>query len=387
MPSGDGGAAGRIGREFAHLGSAYLNTAYMGPSPLSAGEAVRAAMDREADPALHEFREWLAIPERVRGAIAGLLGASPDGVCHATSTGDVVSVAAQGLPLGPGDAVCAVDGDYPSNVLPWMRAAETRGVEFHLLRPGPRDARPPDPEWLAANLPPNAKALSVSHVAFDTGARTDVLGVGRLLRERGVLFVLDATQSFGGVPLFREELDAVDVLACSCYKWLLGPYGYAFGRFSDRACSTIRHTHANWTTAPGFDRLESLLDYTTETLAGARKFDRGQGANMLAMACLEAGVRLLAQVGLDAVQKRNAALRDLFLENYPKKKYELVTPRDRMANIVCVKAKGGVDADALSRTLRDRGVEVSVRQGNVRLSFHFFNTEEHVRRLIEALDA
>jgi selenocysteine lyase/cysteine desulfurase len=222
-------------------------------------------------------------------------------------------------------------------------------------------------------------------VTFDTGKKQNLIEIGKLCKERDILFVVDATQALGGMPITAEELKYIDVLACSSYKWILGPYGHAFGYFSKRAQELIDHSSANWILSPNSKVVYSLLDYTTETLPGARKYDRGQAANPLTNACLEASLDFLNTIGLDNVQKHNAEIRDYFLENYPKKKFGLITPNDNMANIVCMKANG-IDSIQLERELKHNNVDISVRQGNLRLSFHIFNTKEQVDTLIKALD-
>lgn len=372
-----------IRKEFHHLDTTYFNTAYFGPSPYSAKQKVSRALQKELDPSFHSYANWIGIPERLRLELARLLNCSEDQIFHSTSSSDVFNIVANGYPFKKGDVVCSIDKDYPSNVLPWMRAQETHGVEFKLLELGSQPL--PTAEWLAANLPANCKVFDCSWVSFDTGKRIDVLEIGKLCRERDILFLLDATQAFGGMPISEEELSYVDVFSCSSYKWMLGPYGHAFGYMSKRAIEKIQHTTGNWIVSPNSKVVYNLLDYTTETLPGARKFDRGQAPNMLTMSCLEAGVEFLLEVGLENVAAHNASLRDRFLENYPKKKFQLMTPLEHKGNILALKAIAA-DPIELERELKYRNIDVSVRQGNVRLSFHIFNTPAQVDKLIEGLD-
>ena len=106
---------------------------------------------------------------------------------------------------------------------------------------------------------------------------------------------------------------------------------------------------------------------------------------MLTNSCLEASVEFLASIGLDNVQRHNEELRDYFLENYPKEKYKMITPKENMANILCIRALS-TEPITLERELKFRNVDVSIRQGNIRLSFHIFNTKDQVKELIRALD-
>lgn len=372
-----------IKKEFHHLDTIFFNSAYFGPSPYSAKQKVSRALQKELDPSFYNYNTWMGIPERVREQIATLLECSPDNVMHTTSTSDVINIIANGFKFEADDVVCAINQDYPSNVLPWMRAQETRGVNFKLLEL--KDEVVPTAKWLAENLPKNCRVFDMSYVTFDTGKKMDILSIGKLCQERGIFFIVDATQALGGMKITKEELDVIDVLACSSYKWMLGPYGHAFAYFSDKAIELVSHQAGNWINSPNSKVVYNLLDYTTETLPGARKFDRGQAANMLANACLEAGLEFLTAVGLDEVQMHNNALRDYFLENFPKNKFNVITPKDHMANILCLKATTS-DPLNLERELKFRNVDVSIRQGNIRLSFHIFNNRDQVNELIRALD-
>ena len=220
---------------------------------------------------------------------------------------------------------------------------------------------------------------------FDTGKTIDVLKVGNYLKEQGIIFVLDATQALGGLNYGPEVLEVVDVIGCSSYKWMLGPYGHAFGYFSNEMLEKIEHQKANWINSPNSKIVYNLLDYTTETLPGARKFDRGQAANMLTMAALEGSLDFLNEIGLPKIEKYNQETRDYFLDKFPKDKYQLITPMEYMANIVCLKAKG-IDPVKLEKRLQDQRVDISVREGNLRLSFHIFNTKDQVDQLVDALN-
>jgi cysteine desulfurase/selenocysteine lyase len=371
----------RIRKEFAHIDTLYFNTAYFGPSPYRAKQKVSNALFKELDPSFYAYNTWMGIPDRMRRQIASLLGVNKANIALCTSTAATMNDIANGFPFQTeGGSIAFIKDDYPSLAIPWLLAGKNRGVDVHQL------VHPlPDADWLAENLPKDCRVFSISHVTFDTGKKIDIESIGKLLKERGIFFIVDATQSFGGMPITKEEIRYIDVLSCSTYKWCLGPYGTAFAYYSDEATKLIEHRYGNWINSINSKNVTDLLNYTTETLPGARKFDRGQAPNMLANACLEASLELLNEIGLEDVQKHNHSVRDYFLENYPKEKYELVTPIDSMANIVCIKSKG-IDAIELERELRHNQVDVSIRQGNVRLSFHLFNTRGEVETLIRSLD-
>lgn len=373
-----------VEKEYAHLKTLYFNSAYFGPSPIRAKETIMQAMNRELDPSFYAYDDWMGISEKLRVRFAELIKASPDNITHSTSSSDVVNIIANGYGFSNGDRVAAVDRDYPSNILPWMLAERHNKFTFDKIQLGSFVV--PNVEWLEQNLKPQTKIFNMSYVTFDTGKKMDILSIGKYLKSKNILFVLDATQALGGLEITEEELSYIDVMTVSSYKWMLGPYGHAFAYFSQNAQDSIYHLNANWILSPNSKQVYNLLDYTTDTLPGARQYDRGQAANLLCSGCLEGSLSFLQEVGLEAIRKHNAEVRDYFLEHYPKNKYQLVTPLDHMANIVCMKATNQTDSIAVEAELKKRNIDVSVRQGNMRLSFHIFNSKAQVEELIKGMD-
>lgn len=363
-------------KEFAALTPNYFNAAYMGPLPLRTRQAVIAATERAGDPTAMDYG-WVGIPERVRGKIGTLLGCSPNRISLNGSTSEAISFAAFGLGLGTGDHIAVVEGEYPSDVLSWMLVAERTGATVdvypaeHLLDPA---------AWVKA-FHPGTKVCNVSHVSFQTGTIVDLKALGTALAQRGILFVADVTQSFGGMGIEPEILELIDIMPCSTYKWMLSPYGQAFCYWSERAVANIKHMHAGWLSMP--QAPHNLTAYTTAVRDGARKFDRGQTPNLLGVLGLEASLSLLAEVGLPEIYRHNQSLVTHFLENLSLDKYQLLT-QSLGSNIICIKAQG-VESQMLLEGMRQGGIDVSVREGNLRISFHLFNQRQEVDVLLKVL--
>ena len=372
-----------VEKEYSHLKTLYFNSAYFGPSPLRSKDTITAAMNRELDPSFYAYDDWMSISEKLRVKFADLIKVSADNITHSTSSSDVINIIANGYTFEKGDRVAAIDKDYPSNILPWMLAERHNKFSFDKISLGNEVV--PTSEWLERNLKPQTKIFNMSYVTFDTGKKMDLVSIGKYLKSKNILFVVDATQALGGMDITQEELSYIDVLTVSSYKWMLGPYGHAFAYFSQRAQDSIYHLNANWILSPNSKQVYNLLDYTTETLPGARQYDRGQAANLLCSGCLEGSLSFLAEVGLENIRAHNLEVRNFFLEHYPKNKYSLVTPLEHMGNIVCMKAING-DSIALETEFKKRNIDVSVRQGNIRLSFHVFNTKAQVEELIKGMD-
>jgi cysteine desulfurase/selenocysteine lyase len=384
-----------IQKEFSHLQSIYFNTAYFGPSPLRAKSYIERATQRELDPSFYPQEEWLGVTERLRGSLGRLIDAPADHIALVTSVTDIMNVIANDIHLEKGDEVCTLNREYPSDVLAWQLKRENDGTPFTLL-----SSPFPTADWLRENLPSKTKVFIISHVAFESGRKVNLVEIGKLMRERDILFIVDVTQSLGGMPIKKEELQFIDVMVCSCYKWMLGPYGTAFAYFSSKALNQIKHRQVNWLTSINSKNLGNLLDYSTIPLPGARRFDRGQTPNMLANSCLEASLDFFFEVGLDRISQHNSDLRDYFLNHFPNKKFQILCQqedRKNYSNILALQFKGTDHLNAiisnannapntLMQQLRAHNIDASIREGSLRISFHIFNTHSQVETLLEALN-
>ena len=360
--------------EFSALSSIYFNAAYMGPMPARTRLSVIDSTERWGDPSYMDYG-WVGIPDRVREKIASLLGCSAERIALNSSTSEVISFAAFGLGLQAGDHVALVEGEYPSDVLSWMLAAERSGAVVDFFPA----AKLADPRGWVQEFHPKTKVCNVSHVSFQTGSMVDLKALGAALADRDILFVADVTQSFGGMPLDPQALAYIDVMPCSTYKWMLAPYGQAFSYWSEKACQRIQHMHAGWLTMP--QAPQNLTAYTKAVRPGARKFDRGQTPNVLGALGLETSLGLLAEVGLSRIYEHNQTLVRHFHENYSRQKYQLLTVGEG-SNILCLKAQN-IDSGDLQARMRQAGIDVSVREGNLRISFHLFNGIREVEALLK----
>ena len=373
-----------VEREYVDLSSIYLNAAYFGPSPKRCKILIEKSIKHELDPSYAAYEDWYYRPEKSREMYAKLIGTDSDNIFHACSVSDINNLLIQSLSDSP-QHVVVIEKDYPSNVLPFLLSSE-RKSNVKLTRLDLGNEILPSPDWLKNHLPKDTSIFCCSWVTFDTGKKVDILNIGKILKDRNITFVVDVTQGFGGLSLSSEELSVIDAISNASYKWLLGPYGHAFGYISPELQRRLKHPNANWLTSKNSKVVNSLLEYTTDTLPGARRFDRGQTANLLTISCLEGALDFLSEVGLKNIQDHNKSLSKFFFNNYSKTKYDLITPENQNANIVCLKGKS-IDSHNLEKDLRDSNIDVSIREGNIRVSFHVYNSLKHVEHILKILDA
>lgn len=369
-------------REFAPEAARYFNAAGKGPIPALARRYVDEALAGEerpwdGDPS-HEPRHMGAL----RASFGQLIGAPGVEIAVATSTSEIVGKCAAGLRIPKGGRVACIRGEFPSNVNAWLVRGETDGTPVDFLEP---PGAAPDANWLAERLRPGTAALTISWIAFSTGARADAAAIGALCKERGIFFILDATQGVGAAP-FDASAVPFDVLACSAYKWLLGPYGIAFGCFRPSAHDRLETVCPSWRSGATGADYTHLTDYTAEMMPGGVRFDRGEATSPLVTMPARAGMETLLAAGVETIHAHAEGLIARFAAGLDRARWAFATPleADRRGTILCVRPKRESPENAFARIGR-AGFAVSLREGAIRVSFHLFNTAEAVDALLAAM--
>jgi len=135
-------------------------------------------------------------------------------------------------------------------------------------------------------------------VHWTDGTRFDVERIAGCCRDAGALLVVDATQSLGAIP-FEFDAVAPDLLLCSDYKWLLGPYQLGIAVFGDRLLEAEPNEH-HWSGRKGSEDASSAA-YRYELRDGARRFDVGARADELKLSMLDASLELVLGWGPERV--------------------------------------------------------------------------------------
>jgi selenocysteine lyase/cysteine desulfurase len=358
---------------------AYLNHAGVAPISTRVVEALTRFGEEASHRGAFDYpRTYDAEVERVRGRAAVLLGAGADEIAFAKNTSEGLGLVAAGIDWQRGDRVITCDLEYPSNVYAWW-SLRSRGVETVMLRS--QDGRLPVETVEEALRHPRTRLLALSSVEFGSGARNDLPVLGRLCRERGVLFCVDAIQSLGCFPLDVAECH-VDFLAADGHKWLLSVEGC--GLFYCRRALLERLTPR----VIGWRSVTDNLDfdrYHLELQPGAGRFEEGT-PNTPGIFGLGAAIDLLLELGVEAIGRRVLDLTDQLCEGLAARGAEIASPRGAglSSGIVAFRLADEPPARTVAR-LRAAGVFVVARRGCVRASPHFYNSPGDLERLLRAL--
>lgn len=328
--------------------------------------------------------------ERTYDAVAELVGCHPDEVALTDSATRGWTSAVYALPLEAGDRVVTTRAEYGSNAIALLQLQRRTGCEIVLVEDD--DHGQVDLDALAVALDHDGVALvSLTHVPTQSGLVNPAAAVGRLCREAGVVFVLDACQSAGQLPLDVTELGC-HVLTATGRKFLRGPRGTGFAYVQRELAvqldpPVLDLLSATWT-AP--ERYEIRPD--------ARRFELWE-SDVAARIGLGVAVDHALAWGLDAIAARDeelaSALRSRLAE------IPGVTVRDRGEHLCAITTftVDGVDASSVVDQLRARDVNVSASVATsaqldlphrgldavVRASVHYVTTLDEIDRFADLL--
>jgi selenocysteine lyase/cysteine desulfurase len=373
-------------REFAALGArVFLNAAGYGPLPQRSLDAAAHYQQRRARAELGEA-DFLPALVPARAAAARLIGAHPDEIALCPNTNVGINIAAsivrQRRRQGdPRNVIIVSEGEFPANVYPWL-ALERDGFSVRFI---PTDAlgRPREAELLGALDAPDVCALALSAVQFATGWRADLGAFGERCQARDILFVVDAIQAAGVVPL-DVRTQHVDVLAAGGQKWLLAPYGTGFTFVRAGLCRLFEPELPGWLAFSASSDFNRLCTYEYELYEDARRFEVGTIPYHDVVA-FRASLELILEVGVGVIWQHVRDLQQPLLEwVQARDDASLVSPHDHHGSgIVCLRTR---DVQATFAALTIGNVVCVLREGSIRIAPHLYNTPSDIEHVIGILE-
>jgi len=330
------------------------------------------------------------VVEETRKLLTGFFnGTDPDRLCFGYNSTDALNLIISGM-LRPGDHAVSTTVEHNSVLRPLYHLRKD-GVDVDFV---PFDgAGFVDPEDIRKRLRPTTRLVIVNHASNVIGTIQPIAAIGRLCREAGIPFAIDASQSAGKVPIDMEA-QFLDVVAFTGHKSLLGPTG--IGGLYVREGIEIRHTRAGGTGVRSavrahLDEYPYRLEYGTP--------------NVMGIAGLKAGVTWVLGKGLDKIHHEEMRLAGILLEGLRAIPRVRLYCLDHLEDHIAVLAFNidGLDAADVG-TMLDVDFGIACRtglhcaplvheqmgtdkiHGTVRFGIGPFNTEDHIRAAVRAVE-
>jgi cysteine desulfurase / selenocysteine lyase len=362
----------------------WLDTAHQGALPRAAREAGERSLAEKSDPHRITDESFTELPRRLKADLAGLIGGRPEQIVLGNSTSYGLHALSMGLPLGRGDEVLLVNGDFPATVTPWL-PLRRRGVEVRLIEPREGFLTAED---VADAITPRTRVLCTSWVFSFSGHAVDLEAIGGVCREHGVRLVVNGSQGVGARPIEARSLP-IDALAGCGWKWLCGPYATGFLWLADDLAAEVGTEHAYWLTGIAQGDLGSAVSYELRPDPGNERLDVFGTANFLSFEPWRAAVDVVREIGIERVAEHDQVLVERLLAGLPEDRWELVSPREGpgRSTLVLIRPSGGTPVADVHGQLRRAGVDCAFRAGSLRFSPHVYNDSADIDRALEALAA
>ena len=361
----------------ATAGRAYFNTAAVGLASQRLADAYHAFVEEWADTGL-DYRRVERAADNARSAVARLLGVKASDMALIPSVSSAAGlVAAQLGRASPGDNVVIGEREYSSNHFPWRQLAgkgyDVRQVAF---RNGGLE-----PEDVSERVDAGTRLVAFSGVQSSTGHRSDIVAISGLAHNVGAVVFVDGTQMVGALPLGRD-LQRVDVLAASDHKFLLNAgRGMGYCYLSPAVQRRFTPINAGW--RAGAVPLKSFFGPEMKLSATASRFD--SSISWLAVIGNETALTVFDEFGPDTIYARNRELTAKLRSALTDAGWNAIDlPEPNQSTIVSVPLGSREPARLLS-ALSDQGIVCGERDGNLRLSVHFYNHEDDIDRLVRTL--
>lgn len=346
----------------------YLNTATYGQLPKRTVAAVTEHFARRDALACSDFLTWFDDADRLRASIGRLIGARSSDIGFVSNAANALAILLNGLDWRDGDEVITLENEFPNNLYaPWM----VKGARF---------VQTPWERFYDA-ITPRTRLVILSMLNYSTGLRPPLEELGPYLRGRGILLYVDGSQGVGALRFDARAIRPA-MLAVHGYKWLLSPTGAAFFYIDPELSPKIPPPVIGWRSHKDWRNVDNLHHGQPEFGRGADRYEGGMIPHALLYG-MEQSVEMMLEIGPQAIEERVLALSEF--------------ARQALQDCGAVVANGaspilaarleGRDVSALARDLEQHKILVSARQGNLRVSLHFYNDESDVERLCERLRA
>jgi selenocysteine lyase/cysteine desulfurase len=370
----------------------HLNNAGAGLMPRSVVEAIICHLNRETQFGGYESADAAAPAfDDAYSQVARLIGAHSRNIAIVENSTVAFFQALAAFDFKPSDVIVTTRNDYISNQLAYLSLARRRGVEIRRAADAP--AGGVDPQSVRGLLrDSHVRLLAVTWVPTNSGLMQPVEALGEIAEAAGVPYLIDGCQAIGEIPVHVGKLRC-DFFSATARKFLRGPRGIGFLYVSDRALQRgdfplyIDMRGADWVSANDF-----------QAVPDARRFENWEFAYALVLGLGEA-VRYALDVGVERGGQRARELAASLRAKLSGVQGVRVLDRgSELAAIVTAEITGW-DARDLVEHLRKRGINTSasLREYAVidmdekraatalRLSPHYYNTEEEIDAAVEAI--
>jgi kynureninase len=361
--------------------TAYLISASLGPLGTRARSRLDAYLDAWASkgaPDLVWFEDIFPAMGALKRTFAGMAGCDADELAITTNISMALSTIATCVDVsGPRNRILLSELDFPTDGHVWLAQP---GAEIVWLRSD--DGLTIPLGTYADAIDERTALVMVNRVLYRSSAIVDAKAVCAMAREAGALTFVDDYHGAGILPLDLHDLGC-DLYSAGVLKWLCGGPGLAFLYARRDLLPGLEPRITGWfaTAEPFSFDTQHLVYHPT-----ARRLEHGTPPAPVVFLA-QGGLDVITEVGVERIRARQGELTDHVIAGADEMGLPVRTPRDRSARGGVVNIGVGPRAGEICHALLEREVCTDFRGDGLRVSPHFFNTEDDVDRLFAELRA
>ncbi|MCJ7430563.1 aminotransferase class V-fold PLP-dependent enzyme [Candidatus Bathyarchaeota archaeon] len=353
----------------------FLNHAAQSPLPKPVADAMHKYIDESSSFATYAKEyEDLGKP-----FFAKLINAETGEIAVVENTSVGMNIAANVLHPKPGSKIVTTDLEYPSVVYPFLR--KSLGVEVEYVKNVKGKVLLENVERVVDD---KTAAVAISHVEYANGFRHDMRAISEIAHEHGAYVIVDAIQSTGAVSVDVKR-DNIDFLTASCYKWLLSPPGAGYLYVREELIQKFEPPFTGWASVKQeiFNTTDFWDIWKLELSETATRFEVGSPSYISLVGAREA-LKLLLSVGISNIERRILGLTDHLIDSIKDMNLDLQTPEEKACRSGIVNFRVE-NPRQVAEELGRKGIIVSARSNGIRVSPHFYNTEEEIDALTDEI--
>jgi selenocysteine lyase/cysteine desulfurase len=363
---------------FPHLqkGIIYFNHASTAPISIKVKDRIEEFIKERTEDALDDYWGFKKVVDETKNIIGEMINCKGDRIAFLDNTTNGIIWLTLGIDWKAGDRIILNDVEFPANVYPFLQLNE-KGVEIDFIKSTNGIVTA---EEVIKAIKPRTKLISISFVQFLSGYKVDLEKIGKVCRDKGIIFCVDSIQGLGAVRLDVEKCN-IDFLANGTQKWMLGLQGVAFIYVRKELQEKMKSAPIGWLAVKN---AWDLLNFDLTTKETAERFQPGT-LNNLGIYAFNSSMIIFKEFGFDEIENQILSNSKYFIEELYEIGYQsplLSLPEKYLSGIVSINSENG---QKILEHLNRKKIVCSLREGYIRFAPHFYNTKEEIDIVVNEL--
>ena len=366
----------------------YLNTGWSGPSPTYVVAAIKSRLEIESfngptSPEILESGQKIMSDSKM--LVSKLFNCMPEEVVLTDNTTDGINLILNGLPWKPGDEVVLCDLEHPSVLLPAYNLQSSKGVRLRMVSIDLSSNHNDIKQSFASTITGRTRLVMFSHIQYSTGLRMPVSAIASIAHKVGARVLVDGAQGPGHIDLDMNAL-GVDFYSSPGQKWLLGPDQTGALFIKHNLIPEVQPSRIGFGFSSNFN-LEGRFDAVTQSVD---KFSMSTTSAPL-RAGYNAAITKILELKMPNVEKRNLELTKILKEGLSSiDGINILTPLDgnECSALTTFQINGADESEAVLQLWKNDKIVIRAIQSQkgMRVSTSFFNTEDEINKLVDAIE-